>query len=756
MFISFENPGFFQSKRSCLIVAFAILFNAGFDACFAFGDNQELHYPRPQFERSEWVNLNGNWDYAIVSDQETAAPEKWAGKIEVPFPIESASSGVQKPLLPGEALWYRLKFAMPEWAGDRRTILNFGAVDYQAEVFVNGKAVGSHKGGYTPFSFDITDLLTGSGEQELVVKVIDGTDTTLQPRGKQVLKPGDIFYSAVSGIWQTVWLEGVPENAIESLKIVPDIDKNLVSVTVKTPEEADVSIRVVVLGREVAKGEGKSNQPIEIEIPNPRLWTPNDPYLYDLKITSGKDEVESYFGMRKIAMAKDEKGINRIFLNNEPLFQLGVLDQGYWPGGLYTPPNDNALRYDVEMARQFGFNMIRKHMKVESARWYYWCDKLGMLVWQDFPCMMNAPEHFVHTGKEDLDFPEETVTQFRKEIMEMVDMLQGSPSVVVWIPFNEGWGQHRTNETSDWLKAYDPTRLVDGASGWVDRGGGEIKDWHKYGDQKMPPLEPNRAVVLGEYGGVGLLYPENSQAKAPFYSHYNATSNGALQGIYTRMMVPIYDLIGQGLAGAIYTQLTDVEHEVNGLLTFDRKVVKLDPMTIANINQRVINGTFSFSSEDLLPPSGKVLQKWKYTFKKPEGDWTAPNYDDSSWKTAPGGFGAGVNRFRAIGTFWPTREIWLRRTFELESVDKFHSPQLMVLHDEDAEVYVNGTKVLEAKGFTVHLEPMSLSADAIKAFRKGPNLIAAHCENSKGPQFFDLGIVDWNIPPIPEVAEPER
>ncbi|NIM52291.1 MAG: hypothetical protein GTN62_13465, partial [Gemmatimonadales bacterium] len=437
--------------------------------------------------------MNGTWDYAI-RDSAAARPVEFDGHIVVPFPVESQLSGVMRRVAPNERLWYRRTFSLPDVPEGHRWLLLFGAVDWLARVYLNGEQVGEHRGGYDPFTLDITDALIPQGEQELVVSVWDPTDQGDQPRGKQVLDPHGIWYTAVTGIWQTVWLEPVADVHITGLRIVPDVDAGVVTVSVRAANAAGAArVRAVASaeGRPVAQAEGTLAGVVTLRIPNARLWSPDDPFLYDLTVRlEDSDSVQSYFGMRKISVDRAEDGHQRLFLNNQPLFQFGPLDQGWWPDGLYSAPTDEALRYDVEVTRRLGFNIARKHVKVEPARWYYHCDRLGLMVWQDMPSGNNDSDE----GKE----------EFAAELRRVVDALYNHPAIVMWVPFNEGWGQHDTERYVEWLKQYDPTRLVNNASGWSDRGVGDVVDIHRYPGPGMPRLEETRAAVLGEFGGLGL------------------------------------------------------------------------------------------------------------------------------------------------------------------------------------------------------------------------------------------------------------
>ena len=449
-------------------------------------------YPRPQLVRTAWTNLNGQWDYAVTS-RGTTPPTMWDGKILVPFPVQSQLSGVERAVNDSQQLWYHRTFQVPAAPRGRRQLLHFGAVDWEATVYVNGVKVGEHRGGYDPFTFDITAALRSTGPQDLVVSVWDPTNKGPQPRGKQVLKPGGIWYTAVTGIWQTVWLEPTSAGYITALTATPDIDAGTVKIDYTVTgmaTDGPVFVAITSEGKSIAQVRAILGTPIVVKIPLPRLWSPSDPFLYDLRVTVAGDTVTSYFGMRKISVGHDSAGITRLFLNNAPLFQYGTLDQGWWPDGLYTAPTDEALRFDIEATRRLGFNMIRKHVKVEPARWYYHADKIGMLVWQDMPSGDNNTAE----GKK----------EYEVELHHVVDAVRNYPSIVMWVPFNEGWGQHDTERHVAWLKSYDPTRLVNNSSGWTDTKVGDVSDVHDYPGPGMPSLEPARAAVLGEFGGLGL------------------------------------------------------------------------------------------------------------------------------------------------------------------------------------------------------------------------------------------------------------
>jgi hypothetical protein len=682
-------------------------------------------YPRPQMVRHDWQNLNGEWRYALTGAQEPA-PSTFERRIVVPFPVESQLSGAGVWVSPDQRLWYRRTFTAPRLPAGNRLLLHFGAVDWDTVVSVNGKEVGKHRGGYDPFTIDITDTLRSASEQELVVAVTDPTDSGQQPRGKQVRIPRGIYYTAVTGIWQTVWLEPVPSRYVTSLRIDPDLDGGVVRVTA-TAAGAPERVTATVLdgAREVASGSGTIGSAISIRLGNAHKWSPADPFLYGLRVRlASGDTVDSYFGMRSIAVRADDSGARRLFLNGEPIFQLGLLDQGWWPDGLYTAPTDAALASDIETTKQLGFNVIRKHVKVEPARWYYHCDRLGMLVWQDMPSGNNKGP--------------EAEANFAGELQAMIDNLRNHPSIVMWVPFNEEWGQHATEKHVAWLKSYDSTRLVNNVSGWTDKKVGDVVDLHAYPGPGTPPQEPSRSSVLGEFGGLGLPLADHTWLAQGNWGYRSFTTLPDLNAAYQGLLAQLRLQKGDGLAAAIYTQTTDVEVEVNGVMTYDRGVTKLSAESIA-ANRRMYNPPPVIKS--IVPASDRSAQMWRYTLAEPPQGWFETAFDDSTWSSGPGGFGAPDTRHAHVGTSWTTPDVWLRRTVELPA-GAMVQPHLRVFHDEDTQVYANGKLVADLKGAIGAFTFVPLNAEARAAFTAGKNTIAVHTHQTRGGQFIDVGVVD--------------
>ena len=724
-----DEPGAWHPAKGVLMTRWAAEVNP---------TNVWPEYPRPQLVRPDWQNLNGLWDCVITPDSAVQAPS-FSQKIMVPFPVESALSGVMTNFDEHSKLWYHRNFSVPEaWRG-RRVRLHFGAVDWQCQVRVNGQDIGRHQGGYDAFTFDITDALRWNGAESISVCVTDPTEGD-QPRGKQSRKPEGIFYTSTSGIWQTVWLEPVPETGIDYLKTVPDVDAKSLRLRVAANSFSDglrVEAVASIAGREVARVAGLPNAELVMALPDPHLWTPDDPFLYDLKVTligGGRvlDSVTSYFGMRKVALRKDDQGFTQIALNDQFVFEVGTLDQGFWPDGIYTAPTDGALRSDIEFLKKAGFNLTRKHVKVEPDRWYYWCDKLGLLVWQDMPSGNNATAD----GRRD----------FENELARMVDGLDNHPSIIVWVLFNEGWGQYDTEALTVWLKNLDPSRLVDNASGWTDMHAGDLIDMHNYPGPNTPPPEPHRASVLGESGGFGLVVPGHVWSSR-YWGYVMLADGRELAARYTRSLGQLWRLHNlRGLSAAIYTQTSDVETECNGLQTYDRAVMKVDPAVLSAANR---GGIFLPPRKIILANALFGLTSWQYITDKPADDWYQPGFNISSWKTGVSGFGAAGTPGIFINSSWTNSDIWLRREFAVEPAD-IPDMVLQVFHDEDVEIYFNGVQALQVPGFNTDYENFEISAAAKTALHSGTNSIAVHCHQTTGGQGVDVGII------LPIIAKPDE
>ena len=561
-------------------------------------------YPRPQLRRNSYLNLNGIWEYAITKTAEK--PAAMQGKIVVPFSPETPLSGVGHILQPDEYLWYRRSVTLPEgFFRGGRLLLHFGAVDQCCTVWVNGQEAGSHTGGYLPFALDVTELIEGDAFT-LELRVTDPTDTGSLSRGKQRLKNTGIWYTPQSGIWQTVWMECVPENYLRSLRITPKPEENAVHIRLEADDPAMAAVTICRDGGIIAEGQTDENGESTLTIPAEelRLWSPENPFLYDVSIVlPGGDRVESYFGMRAFGIGKDEKGLPRLLLNGKPYFQNGLLDQGYWSDGYYTAPSDEALIHDIAEMKRLGFNMLRKHIKVEPLRWYYHCDRLGMLVWQD---MMNGGESysplsiyvFSNLGLRVKDdryryfsrSDEAGRTHYYEELGQMIDLLYNTVSLALWVPFNEGWGQFDALKAAEFIRKRDDTRPIDHASGWYDQGGGDIKSIHWYFrpyHHKQPPKE-QRPICLTEYGGYNCAVPGHCWGEGAEFGYKKiadpAEFNRAFQKLMEEQIIPAKE---RGLAAAVYTQVSDVEGERNGLLTYDRKVCKANEAIFRAVNAKL-------------------------------------------------------------------------------------------------------------------------------------------------------------------------
>jgi hypothetical protein len=567
-------------------------------------------YPRPGLVRDAWISLNGQWDYAICGrNEERPAPE---GKILVPFPVESALSGVKRMMSDSLALWYSREFVVPKTWKEKQLILNFEASDWETKVWIDDNFAMSHRGGYDPFSCNITPYLSGRKKHTVVVRVTDPVDNGNQHRGKQVSQPKGIWYTPTTGIWQSVWLEPVEKTWIGDIRVVPDIDREMLTVTVTeercqgpegcppvdmAPSLAEVT--VMYDGETIATGSAVTESAIELQIPSPRLWTPDDPALYDIRvrlITGGTvtDQVLTYAGMRKISLGADSDGFTRIMLNNGFVWQNGTLDQGFWPDGIYTPPSDEAMVYDVKMLKKMGFNMLRKHVKVENRRFYYHTDRLGMLVWQDMP----SGDDYIWGDMPDITKSEADSVQFITELARMIETKYNSPSVVMWVIYNEGWGQYNTAAVTDYVAAFDTTRLVNSASGWTDRSTGHVRDVHHYPEPVAPPAERERAIVLGEFGGLGLPV-EGHTWEQKNWGYRNMGDAADLLGKYEEYYTAVRQMVEEkGLSASVYTQTTDVETETNGLMTYDRKV---DKMGFENVRKAMVSRQSAVSSRQSKP-----------------------------------------------------------------------------------------------------------------------------------------------------------
>lgn len=558
-------------------------------------------YPRPQMVRDMWKNLNGLWDYAITADSETP-PLNYDGKILVPFAVESALSGVGKIVGPDNVLWYRTIITIPPEMKGKNILLHFGAVDWQSDIFIDGVKVGSHQGGYDPFYFDITSFVKARGSHKLELRVKDPVDEGPQPRGKQVSKPGGIWYTSVTGIWQTVWIEAVPSTYIRSIKQTPDIDKQVLNIDVamENKEPGDI-IRISAWDgdRMISQTSSQIGEGLALDVNNPRLWSPDDPFLYDLKVSIVRnnkviDEIKGYFAMRKISLMPDSKGILRIMLNNRFVFQYGTLDQGWWPDGLYTAPDDESLLFDIVKTKEMGFNMIRKHVKVEPARWYYHCDRTGMIVWQDMPSGDLGGNQWnsnpgLEGGSEKIR-TENSEKIYRTEWNAIIESLYNFPCILIWVPFNEAWGQFKTQEITTLTMRKDPSRLVNSASGGNFYEAGHILDLHNYPGPVMARPEifgPRQALVLGEFGGLGLPIENHTWLDKNNWGYRTFRDADTLFTAYSGYLERVVQFIDRGLSAAIYTQTTDVEIETNGLLTYDRKVVKMPENKLFDVSRKL-------------------------------------------------------------------------------------------------------------------------------------------------------------------------
>ena len=693
-------------------------------------------YPRPQMVRKNWVNLNGEWSLDVLGPGGAGGDERT--KILVPFPIESLLSGVHRRVGPTETGYYTRQFDAPK---GERVLLHFGACDWHTVVYVNGHKAGEHKGGYDPFSFDITPHLRKEGKQHLRVEVKDPTDSSTQPRGKQVLKPGGIWYTPTSGVWQTVWLEAVPKVYIASLKIDGKMNGEVtVEPKIVGGNSKEFAIKLDINGNDstATRQQGLIRGPVTETVPKPRLWSPSDAFLYTLKVTlldnTGKvvDVVESYVGLREISLKPDANGQPRVNLNGKPIFLIGPLDQGFWPDGLYTAPSDEALKYDLEVTKRLGFNFIRKHVKVEPQRWYYHCDKMGLLVMQDLP----SGDKYIGGKDPDIERTPESQEILKRELQAMVDTHRNHPSIISWVLYNEGWGQYDTANMTAWLTGLDKTRLINSVSGWTDRNVGHFWDVHAYPGPGAPPPDKNRAVFLGEFGGLGLPVEGHTWQKEG-WGYQSFKTKEELTDAFVGLLEDLRFLIDKpGLSGAVYTQTTDVETEINGLMTYDRELIKMDEKRVREAVLALFKPAPSLTT--VVATAETAENPWRYTFEKPADGWQASSFDPAGWKEGAGGFGIPETPSSIIKTRWDTPDIWLRREVEFDKDYSAEELRLRMHHDDNVEVFLDGKLLVGRGGWT----------SAYKLFRlpegpylRGKHTLAIHCHQNTGGQYIDAGFV---------------
>jgi len=724
-------------------------------------ENVWKEYPRPQMVRTDWLNLNGLWDFEITERDTNKIAINYARKILVPFCVESALSGIKETITGKQQMIYRRFFSIPSHWNQKHLILHFEAVDYETKVWVDGKYVGVHKGGYDHFKFDIAGFLNKDEKHEIKLVVWDPTNEGSQPIGKQALPAirNRTKYTATSGIWQTVWLEPTNEVAIESIKIIPNIDNGTISLQTKVvgaTQGARIKIQAFDQGKEIASSIAAIGEPVSLQLNQPKLWSPTNPFLYDFKlslINDGKvvDEVSSYFGMRKISMGRDQEGYMRILLNNAIIYQLGPLDQGYWPDGILTPASDQALRYDIAYLKKIGANMDRMHMKVQPERWYYHCDQLGILVWQD----MVSPTKFIDT-KSNLN-----PSDFELEHNITVDQLYNHPSIIQWVLFNESWGQYDTERLTAALKAKDPTRLVINASGWHDKKVGDIRDFHDYTIHPAIALvnkNDDRAMVLGETGGIDLLIPGHlwttdlkggTKIKTDWNIDFKkgiVKSADELIEKYTILLDDLFQLKKYGLNAVVYTQISDVEDEISGWMTYDRKVSKLPETTFAALHEQFFKPTMT--GKFILPLSINEPQQWNYSFSAPSNDWIK-NTTIADFKLGEAPFGIESNNVHKVNTTWNTSSLFLNKEFTLSSVPSKLS--LIACNTGITDVYINGAYVMQFNNFLkndpeVKISETLLSDEAMKLLKVGVNQLSLKFNFpsvGKPVYYYDFGIKEY-------------
>jgi ribosomal protein S17E len=724
-------------------------------------ENVWKEYPRPQMVRTDWLNLNGLWDFEITDRDTNKIAINYARKILVPFCVESALSGIKETITGKQQMMYRRYFTVPSNWNQKYLILHFEAVDYETKVWVDGKYVGMHKGGYDHFQFDITGFLSKEQKHEIKIVVWDPTNEGSQPIGKQALPAikNVTKYTATSGIWQTVWLEPINDVAIESIKIIPNIDNATISLQTKlvgATQGTRIKIQAFDQGKEIASSIAADDELVSLQLNQPKLWSPTNPFLYDLKLSLVKDgkvvdEVSSYFGMRKISMGRDQEGYMRILLNNAIIYQLGPLDQGYWPDGILTPASDQALRYDIAYLKKIGANMDRMHMKVQPERWYYHCDQLGILVWQD----MVSPTKFIDT-KSNLNS-----SDFELEHNITVDQLYNHPSIIQWVLFNESWGQYDTERLTAALKAKDPTRLVINASGWHDKKVGDIRDFHDYTIHPAIALvtkNDDRAMVLGEAGGFDLLIPGHlwtpdlkteTKLKTDWTIDFKkgvVKSADELIEKYTILLDDLFQLKKYGLNAVVYTQISDVEDEISGWMTYDRKVSKLPDTTFAALHQQFFKPTIT--GKYILPLSMNTAQQWNYRFTAPSNDWIK-NTTIADFKLGEAPFGIESNNAHKVNTTWNTNSLFLNKEFTLTALPSKLS--LVACNTGITDVYINGAYVMQFNNFLkndpeVKISESLLSDKAMKLLKVGVNQLSLKFNFpsvGKPVYYYDFGIKEY-------------
>jgi hypothetical protein len=712
-------------------------------------------YPRPQLVRKEWMNLNGLWDFTVTLGYNTGPAQRFNRKILVPFCVESALSGIKEPITGFQEMKYRRFFTVPEgWKG-MRLILHFDAVDYQSKLWIDGKYAGEHKGGYDAFQYDITDYLNASDNHEINMVIWDPSNTGTQPVGKQTLQGlSRGRYTPTSGIWQTVWMEPVNEVSIKNLKIIPDIDKGVVTVQAGlkgSGKNYQLKIAASDNGKQVATVTGAAESIITLSVPDAKLWSPDSPFLYDMKVTllNGdriEDEVNSYFGMRKASIERASDGMMHVNLNNKRIFQLGPLDQGYWPDGILTPPSDDALKFDVEYLKKIGCNMDRIHIKVQPDRFYYYCDKMGILVWQDMISPWSQISRADVGGAKAWEAEWETI----------IDQLISHPSIIQWTVFNEGWVQYDTERLTEWTKKKDPSRIVSNASGWFDRNVGDIRDFHDYtlypSIAWVPQYYP-RAMVLGEGGGIDLPLNGNlwnpelvMPDKIDRAGDLNRETTNSKEAFEERYKVWIDNLVllqNYGLDAVVYTQISDVENEVNGWLTYDRKVSKIPVEKLAQIHSELFKQPQQ--AKVILPLSAVKPQQWQYSLTEPSKDWFKNN--SGKWNSGNGPFGKGELYAPAVHTTWGEKALYLKKDFSLSSVPKALS--VVNYNTGISDIYINGEFALqlvnlERNDTELKVSEVLLPEKAMKLLKQGSNTIAIHMEynpaDNNRVQHFDFGL----------------